>query len=106
MSVRTADNRYLVEAQPALVPDRPTDRSPDRSPDRSRHADHADAAAIAMTAAIAAGFERIITAYPEQWYPFHPVWEATPALATAADEAEPVADVTAPVADGATTAGR
>jgi lauroyl/myristoyl acyltransferase len=79
MSVRAADHRYIVEAQPALLPERPSDRSPDRT----ARTHEADTAAIAMTAAIAAGFERIIRAYPDQWYPYHPVWStSTPTTAT------------------------
>lgn len=60
-STRQPDHSYHVEAQPLLRPD------PDR-PD--------DEAAVALTAAMAAGFERIVTAYPAQWYPFHPIWPA------------------------------
>lgn len=95
MSVRAADNRYIVEAQPALLPEPPTRRSPDRS----AHAQEADTAAIAMTAAIAAGFERIISAYPDQWYPYHPVWSTpsatdgeTPDATAAANTAGALAD--------------
>lgn len=84
MSVRAADNHYIVEAQPALLPARATNRPSDRS----ARAREADTAAIAMTAAIAAGFERIIRAYPDQWYPFHPVWSG-PTPAAAASDAPP-----------------
>jgi lauroyl/myristoyl acyltransferase len=27
-----------------------------------------------LTAEIAASFERVIAATPDQWYPFHPMW--------------------------------
>lgn len=60
-SVRKPDHSYHVEAQPLLWPDH----------------DRADGqAAVALTAAMAAGFERIVAAYPAQWYPFHPIWPA------------------------------
>jgi lauroyl/myristoyl acyltransferase len=57
--VRMPDYTYRLEAQPPLRAD-PTGP--------------ADAAALALTAAIAASFERIIAAWPAQWYPFHPIW--------------------------------
>jgi lauroyl/myristoyl acyltransferase len=82
MSVRTADNRYIVEAQPALLPERPADRTPDHI----ARTHEADTAAIAMTAAIAAGFERIIRAYPDQWYPYHHVWTTPTPSAAPRDE--------------------
>jgi lauroyl/myristoyl acyltransferase len=59
--VRMPDYTYRLEAQPPLRAD-PTKP--------------ADAAILELTAAIAAGFERIIAAWPEQWYPFHPIWPA------------------------------
>ncbi len=59
-SVRTPDNRFLVEAQPAIMPDRSADVEED---------------VRAMTQRIVEGFERIIATYPDQWYPYHPVWE-------------------------------
>lgn len=62
MSVRVAENRYLVEAQPALMPPAPV------------RGQRGDEAVVAMTTDIAAGFERIIRAYPDQWYPYHPIW--------------------------------
>jgi KDO2-lipid IV(A) lauroyltransferase len=71
MSVRVAANRYLVEAQPALMP-----------PDAPSRGASADAAVRAMTSDIAAGFERIIRAYPDQWYPFHPVWSPVWSVST------------------------
>ncbi len=86
MSVRAAENHYIVEAQPPLVPERAQ---------RSHSTDRDDSAAIAMTATIAAGFERIIRAYPDQWYPFHPIWSAPGH--TAAD-AGALADRQAPAA--------
>ena len=57
--VRMPDYTYRLEAQPPLRAD-PTKP--------------ADVAVLDLTAAIAAGFERLIAAWPEQWYPFHPVW--------------------------------
>jgi KDO2-lipid IV(A) lauroyltransferase len=57
--VRLSDDAYRVEAQPPLRAD----------PGRAAGED-----ARALTAAIAAGFERIIAAYPDQWYPFHRIW--------------------------------
>jgi lauroyl/myristoyl acyltransferase len=57
--VRMPDYTYRLEAQPPLRAD----------PTRP-----ADAAVLDLTAAIAARFERLIAAWPEQWYPFHPVW--------------------------------
>jgi KDO2-lipid IV(A) lauroyltransferase len=62
MCVRTPGGRYLLEAQEPLYPTGARD---------------SEEASIAMTAQIAAGFERIVRAYPEQWYPYHPVWPAT-----------------------------
>lgn len=59
-SVRMPDNRFLVEAQPPIMPERTCDAEED---------------VRAMTEAVVAGFERIITTYPDQWYPYHPVWE-------------------------------
>ncbi|MEO7002590.1 MAG: lysophospholipid acyltransferase family protein [Ktedonobacterales bacterium] len=58
-SVRLPDGSYLVEAQPPLRADPVLPR---------------DAAVAQLTEAVAAGFERIIAAYPDQWYPFHPIW--------------------------------
>ncbi len=60
-SVRLPDNTYRVEARPPLRPD-PT------LP--------AEAAVAALTAAVVAGFERIIAQYPDQWYPYRPIWPA------------------------------
>jgi KDO2-lipid IV(A) lauroyltransferase len=57
--LRMPDYTYRLEAQPPLRPD---------------PAKPADVAVLELTAAIAAGFERIIAAWPEQWYPFHPIW--------------------------------
>lgn len=59
--VRLPDGRYRLEAQEPLCP--PAGRSRE-----------SEAEAVAMTAAMAAGFERIVRADPEQWYPYHPVW--------------------------------
>ncbi|HEU5346638.1 MAG TPA: lysophospholipid acyltransferase family protein [Ktedonobacterales bacterium] len=61
--IRLPGGRYRLEAQEPLYP-----------PERSRDS---EADALAMTAAMAAGFERIIRADPEQWYPYHPVWPAS-----------------------------
>lgn len=63
MCARMPGGRYLLEAQEPLYP----------VGERN-----SEAAAIAMTTQIAAGFERIVRAYPEQWYPYHPVWPAIP----------------------------
>lgn len=57
--LRLPDGKYRIEAQPAMRPD------PRLAPE--------DAAAQ-LTAAIAARLERLIAAYPEQWYPFRPIW--------------------------------
>jgi KDO2-lipid IV(A) lauroyltransferase len=57
--LRLSDGRYRIEAQPALQAD-------------SRLAP--DEGARQLTAAIAARLERLIAAYPEQWYPFRPMW--------------------------------
>lgn len=65
MSVRVTENRYVVEVHPALMPP--------ATPSRGQSGDET---VLAMTADIAAGFERIIRAYPDQWYPYHPVWES------------------------------
>ncbi len=59
-SVRLPDERYQVEVQAPL---RPQDGVP------------AEEAIATLTGAIASGFEHIIQAYPEQWYPFSPIWQ-------------------------------
>lgn len=60
--LRLSGGRYLLEAQEPIIP-------PERAHD-------SDAEARTMTAAMAAGFERIVRADPAQWYPYHPVWPA------------------------------
>jgi lauroyl/myristoyl acyltransferase len=57
--VRMPDYTYRLEAQPPL---------------RADLTKPADVAVLDLTAAIAARFERLIAAWPEQWYPFHPIW--------------------------------
>ncbi|MGH2514426.1 MAG: lysophospholipid acyltransferase family protein, partial [Ktedonobacterales bacterium] len=57
--VRRPDRTYLMEAQAPLRPD------PAKSEDEN---------VAALTAAMAAGFARIIATYPEHWYPYHPMW--------------------------------
>jgi KDO2-lipid IV(A) lauroyltransferase len=57
--VRLPDRTYLMEAQAPLRAD------PAKSEDEN---------VMALTAAMAAGFARVITAYPEHWYPYHPMW--------------------------------
>lgn len=57
--IRMPDRTYVMEAQPPLRPD------PSRSDEENVYA---------LTAGMAAGFERIIARYPEHWYPYHPVW--------------------------------
>jgi KDO2-lipid IV(A) lauroyltransferase len=58
-SARQLDGTYLIAASAPLQPDptRPAEEEVAR-----------------LTAEVAAGFERIIRAYPDQWYPFHDVW--------------------------------
>lgn len=56
---RLTDHSYRIESLPPL-------RVDPHLP--------ADDAVVALTAAIAAGFEQHIGGCPEQWYPFHPVW--------------------------------
>ena len=58
-SVRQPDGSYLVQAQAPLYADAALPR---------------EEAVARLTRAVAAGFERIIAAYPDQWYPFHPIW--------------------------------
>jgi KDO2-lipid IV(A) lauroyltransferase len=58
-STRLPDHSYVVEGQPLLRVD-PT------LP--------AGEAVARLTAEIAASFERVIAATPDQWYPFHPMW--------------------------------
>ncbi|HEY7782371.1 MAG TPA: lysophospholipid acyltransferase family protein [Ktedonobacterales bacterium] len=58
--VRMPDGRYRIEGQPPIWPDR---------------AQSQDEAVRGLTAAMAAGYERVITRYPEHWYPFHAIWE-------------------------------
>src|SRR5947208_931051 len=55
--VRMPDYTYRLEAQPPL---------------RADPSKPAAAAVLDLTAAIAARFERLIAAWPEPWYPFHP----------------------------------
>lgn len=57
--VRLRDGSYRIEAHRPL---------------RTQAGMATEEAVTALTAAIAADFERIIAAYPEQWYPFHRVW--------------------------------
>lgn len=59
--VRRPDGAYLLEAQPPLWP---------------AHYGEGDDAARALTADVAAGFQRVISAHPAQWYPFHPIWSS------------------------------
>ncbi len=58
---RAPDGRYRAAIEPALA----VPRNPDRA-----------AAARELTAAIAAVFERLIVARPEQWTAFRPLWPA------------------------------
>ena len=58
-AVRLSNNSYRVEALPAL---------------RVNPCLAEEDAVCELTAAIAAMFQRIVTAYPAQWYPFHPIW--------------------------------
>jgi lauroyl/myristoyl acyltransferase len=57
--VRLPARTYRMEAQAPLRAD------PAKSEDEN---------VMALTAAMAAGFARAITAYPEHWYPYHPMW--------------------------------
>lgn len=59
--IRMPDRTYVMEGQPPLR------RDPARSEEENVYA---------LTAGMAAGFERIIARYPEHWYPYHPVWPA------------------------------
>jgi phosphatidylinositol dimannoside acyltransferase len=56
---RTYLRTYLIEAQAPLRAD------PAKSEDEN---------VLALTSAMAAGFARAITAHPEHWYPYHPMW--------------------------------
>lgn len=56
---RTPDHTYHIEGQAPLRAD--ATRSTEEN-------------VYTLTAAIARGFERVITPHPEQWYPFHPIW--------------------------------
>jgi len=58
--IRQPDRSYRIEAQPLL------------RPDRGRAGDEG---IKDLTAAMVAGFERLIATYPEHWYPFHPIWD-------------------------------
>ncbi len=58
-NVRLADGRYRITGYPLLWADQTLPE---------------DEAVRALTASLAAGFERIVAACPEQWYPFHPIW--------------------------------
>jgi KDO2-lipid IV(A) lauroyltransferase len=58
-SVRQLDGRYLVAANEALCAD---------------PAKPAGVEVARLTAEVVRGFERIIRAYPEQWYPFGQIW--------------------------------
>ena len=57
--IRMPDRTYVMDGQPPLRSD------PSRSEEENIYA---------LTAAMAAGFERVIARYPEHWYPYHPVW--------------------------------
>jgi lauroyl/myristoyl acyltransferase len=58
-SVRQPDHRYCLELAPPIRADRSLP---------------AEEAILTATGAMASGFERLIAAYPEQWYPYRPVW--------------------------------
>ena len=65
-AVRLADGRYVIEGLPPLWPDQ-----------RSAENDAIDQ----LTADLASGFAQMIARYPEQWYPFHAIWEGEGDLA-------------------------
>ncbi|MGH2344552.1 MAG: lysophospholipid acyltransferase family protein [Chloroflexota bacterium] len=58
-SVRQPDQSYRLELQPPIRVDRSLP---------------AEQAIPVATRAMVAGFERLIAAYPDQWYPYRPVW--------------------------------
>lgn len=58
-NVRQSDGSYRITGQPLLWADQSLPE---------------DEAVRALTASVAAGFERIVAACPAQWYPFHPIW--------------------------------
>jgi KDO2-lipid IV(A) lauroyltransferase len=58
-AVRLPDMTYRIEVLPPL---------------RAKSALAEEENIGALTAAVAGDFERIITAYPAHWYPFHPIW--------------------------------
>ena len=58
-SVRQPDHSYVLELLPPI---------------RANRSLPPEQAILAATAAMATGFEQLIAAYPEQWYPFRPVW--------------------------------
>lgn len=58
-SFRLADNTYRIEARTAIVPD--TNLSTDEM-------------VVELTRDIVRQFEGMIREYPEQWYPFRPIW--------------------------------
>src|SRR6185437_919342 len=59
--VRRPDYSYVLEVRPPIRVDRSLP---------------VEEAILATTAEIATGFEQLIAAYPEQWYPYRPVWPA------------------------------
>ncbi len=66
-SVRTAAGRYRVELQP-----------PVSAADSETESESARQAVVAdLTARLAAGFERVVLTYPDQWYPFGTIWPDT-----------------------------
>lgn len=57
--IRMPDRTYVMDGQPPLRPD------PSQSEEENIYA---------LTAGMAAGFERVIAHHPEHWYPYHPIW--------------------------------
>lgn len=57
--LRLRDGRYLIKARPPLFPDPALPAMEDVK---------------RLTGKMAEGFEHIVRAAPDQWYPFHPVW--------------------------------
>jgi KDO2-lipid IV(A) lauroyltransferase len=60
--VRLGETSYHIEALPPIWPDLQASKTEATAVER-------------LTAALAQGFQQVVQRYPEQWYPYHRIWE-------------------------------